>query len=61
MSRKYEESELPVRGWKDWLMGPSENTLEFEKSLKEESLHRHINLLEQDMELICKQIKSIST
>ena len=61
MSRKYEESELPVRGWKDWLMGPSEDTLEFEKSLKEESFQRHINLLEQDMELICKQIKSRST
>jgi hypothetical protein len=61
MSRKYEGSELPVRGWKDWLMGPSENTLNFEKSLKEQSLQRHIDLLEKDMELLCKQIKSRST
>jgi len=61
MSRKYEESELPVRGWKDWLMGPSENTSNFEKSLKEQSLQRHIDLLEKDMSLLCKQIKTRST
>ena len=59
--RKYNEPEMPTRGWKDWLMGPAEETIEFEKSLKEESLLRHTDLLEQDMALLCKQIKSRST
>ena len=59
--RKYNEPEMPTRGWKDWLMGPAEETLDFEKSLKEESLLRHTDLLEQDMALLCKQIKSRST
>lgn len=58
--RKYEEPELPVRGWKDWLMGPGEETKDFEKSLKAESLRRHTDLLERDMELLCKQIESRS-
>ena len=60
MSRKYNEPEMPTRGWKDWFMGPSEATTDLEKSWKAESLRRHIDLLDQDMELICSQIKSRS-
>ena len=58
--RKYNEPEMPTRGWKDWFMGPSEATTELEKSWKAESLRRHTDLLEQDMELLKTQIKSRS-
>jgi len=55
--RKYEPPSMPSRGWFEGWTGPSQATKDFENSLKEESINRHLEMVRSDMVELCQKLK----